>query len=200
MQITKKIIKKLYITDKLSVSQISAVKNCSENKINYWLKKYKIRKRNISEAVYIRKNPNGDPFHIKKDKNIENALLHGIGLGLYWGEGTKSNKTSIRVGNTDPDLIIKFIEFLRKCYQIDKNKLKYSLQIFNDMPKKKTVEFWCNKLKIKPFQLGKPVITPARSIGTYRNKTKYGVLIVYFNNRKLRDIICNEIDTLRMPL
>jgi hypothetical protein len=33
--------------------------------------------------------------------------------------------------------------------------------------------------------------------GTYRNKTKHGVLTVYFSNTKLRDIIMDAIEELR---
>jgi hypothetical protein len=39
-------------------------------------------------------------------------MLFGMGLGLYWGEGTKRGKGGMRITNTDAKMIKKFIEFL----------------------------------------------------------------------------------------
>src|SRR3989344_5103354 len=98
-------IKKLYIKDKKSSLEIARLIGCSERTVNYWLAKYKIPKRTISEAIYIKHNPNGDPFKFVAPKDFKEAKLFGIGLGLYWGEGTKADQFSIRLGNTDPMLI-----------------------------------------------------------------------------------------------
>jgi hypothetical protein len=73
----------LYVVKKYSVSKISAIFNCSENKINYWLAKYEIKKRTISDAIYQLKNPLGDPFALKKAETLEQGILFGMGLGLY---------------------------------------------------------------------------------------------------------------------
>src|SRR4051812_2004906 len=107
----KKLLK-LYEAEKRSVSNIAQHLKCSENKVNYWLDKYNIKKREISEAIYLKWNPDGNPFRVKIPSNLEEAKLFGLGVGLYWGEGTKRNKHSIRLGNSDPELIKKFIEFL----------------------------------------------------------------------------------------
>jgi len=126
-------LEKLYLKNKKSSKEISNIFKCSENKVNYWLNKYNIPKRSISEAVYLRLNPKGDPFKLKKLKTKEEALLFGLGIGLYWGEGTKRNEYAVRLGNTDPALIKKFIEFLENIYSIDRKKLRFGLQIFSDM-------------------------------------------------------------------
>lgn len=34
-------------------------------------------------------------------------------------------------------------------------------------------------------------------MGTYRKKTQHGVLTLYFNNKKLRDIIIGEIEKMK---
>ena len=89
-----------------------------------------------------------------------------------------------------------FIRFLVDLYGIDRKKLKFGLQIFSDMKSSEALQFWSRFLKISPSQFYKVIITPARSLGTYRNKTRHGVLTVYFNNRKLRDIICQAVEDL----
>jgi hypothetical protein len=62
------------------------------------------------------------------------------------------------------------------------------------MKPNEALAFWQQCLKVSPRQFHKVIVTPARSLGTYRYKTKHGVLTVYFNNRKLRDIICQAVE------
>lgn len=189
-------LKELYCDRFQSSANIARVFKCSEHQVNYWLKKYKITKRSIAEAIYLKHNPNGDPFCVNKPRNIKDAFLYGLGLGLYWGEGTKRNKSAIRLGNTDPKLIRKFMDFLIKIYGIKRTKLRFGLQIFSDMNPKKALNYWRHELRIPASQFQKVIVTPSRGIGTYKEKTKHGVLTINFHNKKLRDILCSAIESI----
>jgi hypothetical protein len=196
--INKNELVKFYLERKLSVPQISRLIGKSEGEINYWIRKYSIKKRTISDAIYIKCNPNGDPFKVSsflKDRRIflDKKFIYGLGVGLYWGEGNKKSKNSVRLGNSDPKLILKFIDFLDKIFCIDKKKLRFGLQIFTDMSVKETLNFWRKLLKVNSKQFYKPIITRSESTGTYRQKSKYGVLTVNFCNTKLQKIIVEEI-------
>ena len=182
-------LKKLYNEKHKSVPEIARLSECSENKVNYWLAKYQIKKRTISEAIYVKHNPKGDPFKFIVPKSAEDAELFGLGLGLYWGEGTKANKDSIRLGNTDPNLIEKFIEFLIRFFSIKKKDLHFGLQIFSDIEVERALDFWIKRLKIKRSQFYKPIISISGSIGTYKKKSEYGVLTVMYHNKKLRNLL-----------
>ncbi len=185
----------LYVEKKLSSSVIARQLKCSEHKVNYWISRFGIQKRSISDALYQKWNPKGDPFSVRGPRTVEEGVLYGLGVGLYWGEGTKASKTSIKLGNTDPHLICKFIQFLITFYGIEKKRLRFGLQIFSDMNTEATLQYWTRTLKVPRTQFyPKIIITPYRGVGNYRNKTKYGVLTIYFNNRKLRDIICGAIE------
>ena len=85
------------------------------------MNKYGIKRRSISDAIYEKHNPNGDPFSIKEVTTIEEAKLYGLGVGVYWGEGNKANKHSVRLGNTDPDLILRFVDFFSLQQKINMN-------------------------------------------------------------------------------
>lgn len=178
----------------LSSLEISKKIGFSESKINYWLKKLKIAKRSISEAIYLKNNPNGDPFKIKKSLTPQEYKLLGMGLGLYWGEGSKKGVYNVRLSNTDPKLIKKFLEFLIKICQINQDKLKFWLQIFNDADPQKALSFWCRELNIKPDKFFKITITPSRGSGTYKNKYRFGVLTVYFGNIKLKNQLLSMLE------
>ena len=191
MEFLRSQLQNLYVREKKSVSTIAKLFCCSEHKINYWIRKFGIPKRSISEGVYIYNNPHGDPFKLRKPKTLSEAVLFGLGIGLYWGEGTKKNKNQVRLGNTDPQLVTVFIKFLARICGVRKEKLKFGLQIFSDMPSEEARLFWERELDVLPSQFYKPVVTPARSLGTYRQKTRHGVLTVHFNNTKLRNILVN---------
>jgi len=187
IQFTPDIFKRLYLEEKKSTFDIAALLHCSENKINYWLKKFGISKRSISEAIYLKKNPNGDPFVFRMPKTREEAILFGMGIGLYWGEGTKANGNTVRLGNSDPKLIRKFMDFLVTFFAVDERDFRYHLHIFTDIDIKKACQFWMDELGIEENQFYKPTITRTGKLGTYRHKSEYGVLTIYYGNIKLRN-------------
>ncbi|MEI6053811.1 MAG: hypothetical protein WCQ49_00395 [Candidatus Saccharibacteria bacterium] len=187
--IDKSMLNDLYVHKGLSMKQLASQIGCSPNQVAYWMNKYGIRRRSISEAIYLINNPNGDPFEIQQINSIEKAKLFGLGIGLYWGEGNRANKYSIRIGNTDPELIKIFMKFLIELFAVNKNDIKFGLQIFTDINPQKALEYWTNTLNIAESQFYKLHITPSGSIGNYKNKSKYGVLTLYYHKKKLRDIL-----------
>jgi hypothetical protein len=176
--IDKKILFNLYNNKNLSMKEISVKLNCSINKIVYWMDYYEIKRRSISESVYIKNNPNGDPFSFRKPE-------------------TKANKYSIRLGNTDPDLLQYFILFLVTFFNISTKDMKFGVQIFSTMSSEDVISFWTSKLNVPKEQFMKVIVTEGRGEGTYSRKIEYGVLTVYYNNKKMRDILVKEIENMR---
>jgi len=189
----KKKLQTLYIKNNKSAKEIADSFGFSQNKVNYWMKKHNIKKRTISDAIYLKNNPDGDPFLFVKPKTPEDFKLLGMGLGLYWGEGTKADKVSVRLGNTDPKLIKTFMFFLIKIFSVKKKDLHFSLQIFSDMPKQEALTFWTKYLGVNEKQFYKTTVTVSGKIGTYRQKTKHGVLIMYYHNKKFRDLLVSML-------
>ena len=183
----------LYTEQRMSMQEIAQKLGCSIHKIVYWMDKYGIERRTISAAIYQHHNPGGDPFTIQPIKNRRQAELFGLGLGLYWGEGNKANQHAIRLGNTDPLLIEAFIRFLVELFGVDKDRLKFGLQIFSDINPDEALNYWTKKLGVKPSQFYKITVTISGSLGTYRKKSRYGVITVYFHNKKLRDILVSML-------
>ncbi|MBI4086014.1 MAG: hypothetical protein HY433_02090 [Candidatus Liptonbacteria bacterium] len=190
--IQKEKLESLYVRERKSMQDIANILGCSLHKVKYWMEKQDVKARSISDAIYLKCNPHGDPFHIKEVKTLNEAKLLGLGLGLYWGEGNKKNKNSIRLGNTDPEIIKNFIRFLTVIFGIDTSRLKFGLQIFSDMPGEKILRFWIDKLKefhVSRKQFFKITVTPHRGVGNYKEKSKTGVLTVYFGNVKLKKFL-----------
>ncbi len=191
--IAKKTLENLYLIQKKSVKDIAGILGYSCHKINYWMLKYNIPVRSQSEASYVKHNPNGDPFIPKEISNLEESFLFGLGLGLFWGEGNKANKHAVRLGNSDPAVINKFVEFLEKIYGVERKILRFGVQIFNDLEPREVLNFWTKSLSVSKDQFQKLIITKSRGKGTYKKKSKYGVLTVYLHNKKLRDVLIAEL-------
>jgi hypothetical protein len=187
--ISKALLEKMYVKERKSMKAISVKLRCSVHKVQYWLAAYEIPRRSISDAIYQWHNPKGDPFRFDPPRTIEDQILFGIGIGLYWGEGTKANRTSVRLGNTDPALLEIFLKFLVRFFGVQKGDFRFGLQLFTDIDQKEALDFWSKRLKIHRRQFFKVTITPSGSIGTYRRKSRYGVLTIYYSNYKLRDAL-----------
>lgn len=175
----------------LSVKEISEKTGISYNRVCYWMEKHNIQRRSRSAATYVKRNPNGDPFKIKKRLSKREAELRGFGLGLYWGEGTKSDQRSVRLGNSDPKIIKKFMEFLVVICGIQTEKLQFGLQVFDDTDPMATERFWARELGIDLSQFTKTTVTKSRGKGTYRNKAEHGVLTLKYHNSKLRRLLAD---------
>jgi hypothetical protein len=195
--IGKLLLEERYLGEKKSVAEIAAELNCSQGQVNYWILKHNIKKRSISEAQYLKSNPNGDPFSFKTPHSNGEWFLYGLAIGLYWGEGNKKSKTAVRLGNTDPELLKYFLDFLVYMYRVDVSRLRFGLQIFTDIKPEEATRFWCRKLNVSEKKFQKPVVTKSVRKGTYRHKSEYGVLTIYFSNTKIRDTIVGAIEQLR---
>lgn len=192
ISVTYEQLKEWYEHQNLSVAQIAERLKCSEGAINYHFKKYGIQKRNISEAGYLRRNPNGDPFHFVKPKTAQEWNLFGLGIGLYWGEGTKSSKNSLRLANSDPKMIKTFIEFLIRFWNIDSRKLSFQLQIFSDTDAHQALIYWNEQLAMSLKQWTKTHIHKAKE-GTYKKKKIMGVATLSFHNTKLKNSMMKQL-------
>jgi len=182
------------------MQQIALRQKCSLNKIAYWLEKHGVQRRTRKEGVYLRLNPLGDPFLLKKISSNRDFLLLGLGLGLFWGEGSKAHTSVIRLGNSDPKLIKKVVDLLVEIFGIDNKRLRFGLQIFDDLSADEVKSRWSRELAVPLDQfLPKVVVTPKRGKGTYKKLNKWGVLTVYFSNVKLRKILDEYMEKYAYP-
>lgn len=179
-----------------SMKEMADILGCSVHKISYWMSKHGHNRRTRSEATYIKLNPTGDPFKIKLDLSMDEAILYGVGIGIYWGEGDKNSPTAVRVTNTDPYLLRTFIQFLLVVCQLERRKLLYSIVCFNDSNVEEVRRYWQQELEIIPDKFGKIVQIPQQGKGTYKRKSKFGVCSVTVSNPKLKKWIMAEIKQL----
>lgn len=192
--VEKSILEKMYREDQLSMMEIAGRLHMTHHGVRYWMQKYEISARSRSDATYVKRNPDGDPFKIKTDLTPAEMALMGVGLGLFWGEGNKANDTAVRLGNTDPALLCTFNRFLREICGVEEKKIRFWLQIFSDINEAEALDYWMYKLGVTRDRFTPHVIvSPPQGKGTYRNRSKYGVVTVFVCNKKLRDWLTEQL-------
>jgi len=114
------------------------------------------------------------------------------GIMLYWAEGRKS-RYSMRFSNSDLDMMIVFVGFLRKYFEIDENKLSFAIQYYtgNDISQDDVENFWMDNLKLNSSNKKKCYIDyrPVKNMGRKIGKCPYGICrISYYSVEMMQKI------------
>ncbi len=190
----------------MSYSQIKEKLGISKSTLSGWLYNMplsaeRIRELQADSPIRIEKYRNTmrtkrearlDEVYNKVSKDIGSISKKDLflaGLFLYWGEGTKAQKGSVNLTNTNPAMLKFFIKWL-ELFDVKRKNLKVKLHLYSDMNIKKSVAFWSKELKIPISQFRKSYIkkTQLKSI-TYKNGFGKGTCCVMFDNRDLWEYI-----------
>jgi len=102
-----------------------------------------------------------------------------IGLGLYWGEGYKNGNREFGFTNSDPQMILFYLRWLRVIFSTRKDSLTLRVSI-NESHKnriKKVETYWSNLTDIPLKQFTKSSLIKTSSKKQYKNHSKhYGTL------------------------
>jgi hypothetical protein len=100
------------------------------------------------------------------------------GVALYAGEGSKTG-TEVRFANSDPRMLLLFLTWLRRFYEIDETRLRLRLYLHDGLDLAAAVDFWSSLLGIPPEQMTEPYrAVPDPSIR--RSKHPMGCPSVYY--------------------
>jgi hypothetical protein len=188
-------LKRLYINDKLSMMDIAQRLGVSHAKVYYWFKKYKIKRRTLSEGAYVKQNPLGDPFKIKEKLNKEEQALFISGLTLFCAEGSRNNKHAVQLANLDKRITRIFVGFLRKICGINNDKINLHVQLFRGFDKNTAIEYWERALFIPRAQIHISAHTDTRS-KPEKQVSKFGIARIQINNFKLKNWLDTETNRL----
>ena len=71
-----------------------------------------------------------------------------LGLGIYIGEGSKTNE-QIRIVNSDPAVIRTSIKWLKESCGLDNENIRMSLHIYPDNNPEECIEYWQRVTRLK---------------------------------------------------
>ena len=174
----------------MSYSQIKQAIGVSKSTLSGWLKDYPLSKERIDELrgkSERRIERYRETMRKKREKRLLDIYekerdyilplsekeVFIFGLGLYWGEGSKTRNASLSLSNTDPSIVKFFIFWLNKTFGIPKQKLRINLQLYKDMDIKKELLFWENTLGLARSQFNKLYIKES-SVKAINHKGGFG--------------------------
>ena len=106
--------------------------------------------------------------------------LFVAGLGLYWGEGSKSS-SGVRFCNSDPAAIDFAMKWFKKSLRIGEDRFLMYVSI-NEIHKKRlndVIKFWSKITDISVNQFRKPILIRAKNKKFYENfSDHYGTLSI----------------------
>lgn len=170
------------ISDKLSIPK-STLSDWLRN-ISYRPNKETIKKINESKKKSIKYKQNKrikETLKIKEKSKKEIGEINKrdllmLGIGIYLGEGTKSNE-HVRIINSDPRIIRLSIRWFQEICGLEKNNFSPSIHLYPDNNIRESTNYWSKITGIPENQFRKPQIDK-RSNKLIKNKKKlpYGTL------------------------
>lgn len=185
-------LKSLYNSG-LSMREVGEYYGKSVRAIVSVMKRHHIIRRpaSITRTYQFSKSPLS--FQVKQNLNHHEELLKIAGLMLYWGEGGKKNSKGVDFANSDPDMIIVFLRFLRIVYQIDEARLRVYLYTYQSLPTPRLVDYWSKLTKIPNTQFTKPYIREKSS--QKHDKMSHGLIHIRYSDKRLFELIMSEISS-----
>lgn len=126
---------------------------------------------------------------IGKNRIKEKDPLYIAGCMLYWGEGSKSTNS---LGMTNSDLAMQklFVNFLRKFWNLENEKIIFKIQSYIDIhSKEEIIKYWMDGLDLPISSLRKcywglkPI--SSKSVPVKFGKLEYGTCCIQVSNVKI---------------
>jgi hypothetical protein len=186
-------IKKLYYTDRLSLQSVADKLEVSIDAVVYCMRKNRLARRRPSESNLINFERRSPSFRLKKIKTEKLRMLKIAGVMLYWGEGYKAGKDLVDFANSDKDMVVIFLKFLRKVCGIDEKRLRVYSYFYANQNIKSNIDYWSKITKINKKQFTKPYIRK-----DYRkekiDKMPHGLIHIRYSDKKLLSLIKDWIE------
>ena len=113
--------------------------------------------------------------HIKNQDDIDLMML---GLGVYLGEGSKTDRGKIALSNTDPRIIQIFVKFLTDICGYPAHRIHAHVGIHSHLSIKKAEIYWSAISDIPLNQFTKTSIQQSRAGKGERDRLPYGTFEV----------------------
>lgn len=190
---------------KFSYSQIKERLGISKSTLSGWLKDYPLSRKRINELRAWnerRIEKFRETMREKREKRLRDGYiaqekellplskreLYIAGLFLYLGEGTKTKPHEASLSNSNPDVILFFMNWLLHICNVQKKKLKIKLHLYSDMNIRRETTFWSNLLVIPENQFLHPYIKKSKKKDiTYKGGFNHGTC-----NIIVRDVVLFE--------
>lgn len=155
----------------LSYNEILNNVSVAKSTLSLWLRDVGLAKRQKQRLTEKRRIAQLKGSQVKRQQRLDRSKdikykalneigkitqreLKLLGSALYWAEGARQKETNVseRVAfsNSDPYMIMLFLQWLKKICQVNNTDIKLDLFIHESGDLAKAKKFWGNSLRIKP--------------------------------------------------
>ena len=124
---------------------------------------------------------------------------YAAGCMLYWAEGSKA-RNAVKLTNSDPDLLVYFVRFLRRHFNVANDRLRVYCNLFADHvdAQREIEDFWLDRLALTRASLRATTVNTyskySRKLRT--NKLPYGTTAVVLHDTRIAQTIYGSIQEL----
>lgn len=212
MKVNEKKIALEYRKQGMSIGDIATRLTVSKSTVSLWVRdtvldnkaRIKLSLKNSSNEVTEKRRSSRLRTENDKKENayklagrhinsISKQELRFLALGIYWGEGGKVQKGSVRISNSDPEIILIIMKFFREHCLVEDGKFRALIHTHSKTQVESAEVYWSNLIKIPRKQFYKTYIQKNK-VGVGKRKTlPYGTLDVYIPDVKLFYEIIGQI-------
>lgn len=172
----------------LSAEQMRKVRDLNPRRIEHFRETMRKKSETRLQLAYKR---------AKKDiGKLSRRELFIAGLYLYWGEGNKSGKANIGISNTDPAVILAFLDWA-DVMEIPRERIYVRLHLYVDMDVEKETRYWSHILGLPLSRFRKPYIKTSALSGLTYKTVGHGTCNLRFENMPMWEYITMALKYLR---
>ncbi len=207
----------IYLRNKgYSIKEIARILKVSKGSVSVWVRdvelsesqKYILRQKNSQiDLIERRRNTRLKNENSKRQKiiscakleikNISVQELKILGTMLYWAEGGKTARGSVRFSNSDPEMIKTMMVFFRKICKVPESKFRGHIHMYDHANVKNAEKFWSNVTSIPKKQFFKTYAKNSKSSLGKRKTLLQGTFDIYVCDTKLFLTIQGWIEKIR---
>jgi len=196
---------RLRLEGQFSYSAIRRQVPVAKSTLSAWLRQFPLSKERIAElkkegwskfevkveryrATMREKREKKDKEEYEKyfkyfNKKMPQNVFFSSGLMLYLAEGSKTNNYAVSLANTESRVIRFFIKWICRFFEVEKDKLRAHLHLYEHMNIEKEKKFWENELGFEGHQFYKPYITKNKKASfLYKESFRHGTCSVTLSN------------------
>lgn len=186
---------RLRVRERLSYGEIRKLTGASKGSLSFWLRGYPLTKEELQRREVLRATGTY-PLRVsaiakavsrRRSKWVTEAdrfwdlnksdSLFTLGVGLYWGEGSKRGH-SLSLCNCDPRLLLVWIHWCKKF--IPEVDLRFQLQVYPEINRVLAESYWRGELgfteKLHVYNVKPPVSSKRKR--AKKSPLPYGVMKV----------------------
>jgi hypothetical protein len=124
------------------------------------------------------------------------GMSYVAGCMLYWAEGDKC-RNAVRIANSDPEVLVVFVEFLREQFDVADERIAISCNLFADHAERQSdiENYWLDRLGLPRSSLRKSIVNSysKHSQKKRKNKLPYGTCKLSVHSTRIVQTIYGSI-------